>query len=86
MVFNRYMFKSKKKVKIDNNTIPQWLIVGLGNPGKKYEKTRHNAGFMAIDYIAERHGTRLDRAKFSSLVGEAVIAEKRVLLMKTIAK
>lgn len=60
----------------------EYIVVGLGNPEKVYEKTRHNAGFMAIDYIAERHGTRLDRAKFSSLVGEAVIAEKRVLLMK----
>ena len=60
----------------------EYIVVGLGNPEKVYEKTRHNAGFMAIDYIAERHGARLDRAKFSSLVGEAVIADKRVLLMK----
>ena len=60
----------------------EYLLVGLGNPGKEYEKTRHNAGFMAIDYISGRCGARLDRAKFSALVGEADINGKRVLLMK----
>lgn len=60
----------------------EYIVVGLGNPEKIYEKTRHNAGFMAIDSIATRLGVRLDRAKFSALVGEATIAEKRVLLMK----
>ena len=60
----------------------EYLLVGLGNPGREYEKTRHNAGFMALDYIAGRCGARLDRAKFSALVGEADINGKRVLLMK----
>ena len=60
----------------------EYILVGLGNPGREYEKTRHNAGFMAIDYIAGRCGARLDRAKFSALVGEADINGKRVLLMK----
>ena len=58
------------------------MVVGLGNPGKDYERTRHNAGFMAIDYISGRSNSRVDRAKFSALVGEATIAGKRVLLMK----
>lgn len=58
------------------------IVVGLGNPGEKYEKTRHNAGFMAIDYIAASCGAKIDRAKFHSLVCEAVIGTRRVLLMK----
>ena len=60
----------------------EYILVGLGNPGKEYERTRHNAGFMAIDYISGRCGAKIDRAKFSALVGEATVNGKRVLLMK----
>lgn len=60
----------------------EYIVVGLGNPGKEYERTRHNAGFMAMDYISGRCGARIDRSKFSALVGEATINGKRVLLMK----
>ncbi len=59
-----------------------YIIVGLGNPGDKYSDTRHNAGFMAIDYIAEKLGVKIDRAKFHSLVGECRIGAERVLLVK----
>lgn len=59
-----------------------FIIVGLGNIGKQYEQTRHNAGFLAIDYIAEKYGARIDRVKFHSTVGECNIGGKRVLLMK----
>ena len=58
------------------------IIVGLGNPGAEYEKTRHNAGFMAIDYAAKLLGTEIKRAKFHSLVAEANMGNARVLLMK----
>ena len=58
------------------------LVVGLGNPGDKYFYTRHNAGFLAMDYIAQKSGATVNKSKFKALVGEATIAGKRVLLMK----
>ncbi len=58
------------------------LIVGLGNPGKEYMFTRHNAGFMTLDFMAEKLGVKIDRAKFKALVGDGVICGHRVLLMK----
>ena len=58
------------------------LIVGLGNPGDKYYNTRHNAGFLMMDYIAERSGIRVDRAKYKALVGDGDLGGRRVLLMK----
>lgn len=61
---------------------PEYLIVGLGNPGLEYAQTRHNAGFMALDLLAEREHTEIKRMKFKSLCGDAVIAGKRCLLMK----
>jgi len=59
-----------------------FIIVGLGNIGKQYELTRHNAGFLAIDHIAEKYGAKIDRLKFHATVGEANIGGVRVLLMK----
>ena len=58
------------------------IVVGLGNIGKQYEKTRHNAGFLAIDYIAESLGVKIDRVKFHSTVTEVTFGGARVLLMK----
>ena len=58
------------------------LIVGLGNPGDKYFNTRHNAGFLMMDYLSQRVGIRVDRIKFKALVGDGEVAGKRVLLMK----
>ena len=58
------------------------LVVGLGNPGDKYTFTRHNTGFMALDFIAEKCCVRVDRARFKSLCADARIGEHRVLLMK----
>ncbi|MBE6619947.1 MAG: aminoacyl-tRNA hydrolase [Ruminococcaceae bacterium] len=58
------------------------LIVGLGNPGDKYFHTRHNAGYLMMDYLSQRCSTQVNKLKFKSLVGEATIAGKRCLLMK----
>lgn len=58
------------------------LVVGLGNPGDQYTFTRHNTGFMALDFIAEKCGVKVERARFKSLCADARIGEHRVLLMK----
>ena len=60
----------------------EWLVVGLGNPGKKYENTRHNTGFRVMDVLCARHGVRCDRAKFQALTAEAVLGGRRALLLK----
>ena len=57
------------------------IIVGLGNPGREYEGTRHNAGRMALEALAQKLGVRVEKLRFKSLCGDAVIAGKRVLLM-----
>lgn len=60
----------------------EFLVVGLGNPGKQYEGTRHNAGFLALDTIAQKHHTEIKRIKFKGTVGECVLGGKKVLLLK----
>ena len=59
-----------------------YLIVGLGNPGLSYRKTRHNAGFQALDALSERLGVRVRTKGFSALYGEGRIGAERVILMK----
>ncbi len=69
------------KKKFSNNSI-EYIIVGLGNPDRKYENTRHNSGFIMLDYIADKLSVKVNRVKFKSTVGEARIGGHRVLLMK----
>ena len=75
------LFKKIESQKASTEPV-SFIIVGLGNIGKQYELTRHNAGFLAIDYIAEKYGAEIDRVKFHATVGECNIGGARVLLMK----
>lgn len=59
-----------------------WLIVGLGNPGKEYEKTRHNCGFRAIDMLARTLGCKIDKAKFQGLYTQVTYKGRKLFLLK----
>ena len=59
-----------------------YIIAGLGNPGKQYEGTRHNAGFMTIDALADRYNIEVKERAFKALTGKGVIEGQRVLLLK----
>lgn len=61
---------------------PEYLLVGLGNPGAKYTATRHNMGFIAIDYISEKLGVKVIRSSHKALCGECELSGVKVLLMK----
>ena len=61
-----------------------WLLVCLGNPGDQYENTRHNAGFMVADELAERHNIPVQRLKFRALTNTVTIGDEKVLLMKPV--
>lgn len=60
----------------------EFIVAGLGNPDRKYENTRHNAGFITADMLADKYDTRLDRIKFKSLCTTCTINDKKVLIMK----
>ncbi len=59
-----------------------YLIVGLGNPGKEYENTRHNIGFGVVDYLADKYNIDINRTKFKGVYGEGFIANKKVIILK----
>ena len=71
---NRIMFKK--------STNENWLIVGLGNPGREYEKTRHNAGFRCIDLLADQLGVKIDKLKFQGLYCQTNYNGNKIFLLK----
>ena len=64
------------------NKDENWLIVGLGNPGKEYAHTRHNAGFRALDILAGKLGCKVDKLKFQGLYGQCTYQGKKLFLLK----
>ena len=59
-----------------------WLIVGLGNPGREYERTRHNCGFRAVELLADKLGCKIDKAKFQGIYGQTTYGGKKLMLLK----
>ena len=65
-----------------NSSAPEYLVVGLGNPGKKYEFTRHNAGFLCLEALAQKLDVKINRIRFKSLTCDVKINGHRCLLIK----
>lgn len=61
---------------------PEYMIVGLGNPGKQYELTRHNAGFLFLDLLADKNGTKINKIQFKAVTGIITLGNAKCLLMK----
>ncbi len=76
------LFKKISTGNEDSKTPPEFIIAGLGNPGDKYTFTRHNAGFLALDYMAQKYNCPIKQLKFKSLCADTVIGGHRVILMK----
>lgn len=72
----------RRKATASPSGSPEFMVVGLGNPGRDYEFTRHNAGFLTLDHIAVEENTDIKKLKYKALIGDTVISGHRCLLVK----
>lgn len=72
------LFKKKEK----SSGAVDYIVVGLGNPGRQYENTRHNCGFNAIDALCDKYSLKMKKIRFKSLTDECRIGDRRCLIMK----
>ena len=75
------LFKQIETQKPQNTEPISYIVAGLGNPDAKYRNTRHNAGFLALEYLSQKNGFKIDRSKFKSLCADASFGGKRCLFM-----
>lgn len=77
-MFNRF----RRQTSTTPTGAPEYLVVGLGNPGNKYTYTRHNSGFLCLDMLSDKLNIRIDRLKFKSLICDTTINGHRCIVMK----
>ncbi len=80
-IFDKFKEIAKSSEAVSGKPV-EYLIVGLGNPGLQYERTRHNAGFIVLDCMAKRLNTEINKYKFKAKLAEIEISGKRCLVMK----
>ena len=76
------MFDRFKKKTYASVGTPEFIVVGLGNPDRKYTLTRHNSGFLCVDMLSEKLNFRVDKLKFKSLIADTTIGSHRLIVMK----
>lgn len=77
-----YTRRGQRQMAFFKHTGAEWLLCGLGNPDARYAGTRHNAGFDALDHLAETWNTAINKSKFKGLYGQATVDGRKVILLK----